>query len=128
MVMSLQGPTPIFRRRISTSLICWDLSLLLLWHDNFLMFNSGIIFGVQMWLDNTVPCDQHVWVFKQKLFCNPFSNLTSRMKSLINFAKRHNTQTSTGYALSFNYLLHVLSCILATIKIIQPRKLVFVDE
>ena len=55
------------------------------------MFNSDIIFGVQMWLDNTVPCDQHVWQFKQKLLCNPFSNLTSRMKSLINFAKRHNT-------------------------------------
>ena len=33
---------------------------------------------VQLWY--TVPCDQHVWQFKQKLPCNPFSNLRSRIK------------------------------------------------
>ena len=37
-----------------------------------------------MRLDNTAPCNQHVWQFKQKLFCDPFSNLTSIMKSRMN--------------------------------------------
>ena len=39
-----------------------------------------------------------------------------------------NIKTSTCIALSFNYLLRVYPCILATIKVIQPWKLVFVDE
>ena len=35
-----------------------------------------------VYIYNTVPCDQHVWQFKHKLHCNPFSNLTSGMKFL----------------------------------------------
>ena len=63
---------------LPNSFLCLDLSFLLLWHNNLWLSNSDI-WGVNlMWLDNTVPYDQHVWQFNQKLICNPFSILTSR--------------------------------------------------
>ena len=58
------------------------------------------------------PCECHCWVNDSvyQLWCTIFSSKA--------------TQTSTGYALSFNYLLHVYPRILTTIKVFQP----FIDE
>ena len=113
-----------------TSLFCWDLSLLMLWHNNLYMSNSDIIFVVHMWLDSTVPCDQHVWQFQTKtslqyLFKLDIKNVMMKQHQLSAyylFVKRHNPQTSTVYALSFYYLLRVYRCILTTIKVYWTSK------
>ena len=116
-----------------TSLFCWDLSLLMLWHDNlYNMSNSDIIF--------VVICDwtaqYHVinmcGNFKRKLLCNTFSNLTSRMWWWNNTNCRHTIFSSKDITHRHHLSMHCrsITCyvyidvFLQPLKFIEPQKLV----
>ena len=78
-------------------------------------------FPRKTWTTRTAFDDPSIHSSRVKIFFSFFFSSSYVLWRTI-FPPKDNTQTTTGYALSFNYLLHVYACIFTTMKVYWTLK------